>query len=84
MSIPSRVGATEFRANCLQIIDNIAVTRQPVTITKRGRPVATLNPIEQPAKTPFFGAMAGSVTGFDDPFSPVVEEEEWNVLNSAD
>jgi prevent-host-death family protein len=36
------VGATEFKAKCLAILDEVEQHGQPVTITKRGRPVAVL------------------------------------------
>ncbi|MBV8196511.1 MAG: type II toxin-antitoxin system prevent-host-death family antitoxin [Candidatus Eremiobacteraeota bacterium] len=29
------IGATEFKARCLELMDEVARTRQPLTITKR-------------------------------------------------
>ena len=40
------IGAGEFKAKCLQLIDEVAEHRQPVIITKRGQPVARLIPFE--------------------------------------
>lgn len=36
------IGASEFKARCLAIIDDVATTGSPVVIRKRGRPVAEL------------------------------------------
>lgn len=49
MSIKSRartVAAGAFKQGCLAILDDVARTHQPVVVTKRGRPVARVVPIE--------------------------------------
>jgi prevent-host-death family protein len=38
------VKASEFKARCLQILDEVAETREPVVITKRGKPICQLTP----------------------------------------
>lgn len=67
----AKVPAGEFKARCLQLIDQVAASGEALTITKRGRPVARLMPL--PATKPLFGAMAGSVIGQQDIVSPLVE-----------
>jgi prevent-host-death family protein len=42
------VSATEFKAKCLALLDEIEQRGEPITITRRGRPVAVLSP---PKKT---------------------------------
>jgi prevent-host-death family protein len=71
------VGAAQFKAECLRLIDEMGRDRQPVTITKRGRPVAVLTPIDPAPRRSLFGAMAGSVLRYDDPFEPAIEPSEW-------
>ena len=39
-----RLKATEFKAGCLAHLDEVARTGEPITITKRGRPVAQVIP----------------------------------------
>jgi len=34
--------ASEFKAKCLQLMDEVAATGEPIQITKHGKPVATL------------------------------------------
>ncbi|WP_205856489.1 type II toxin-antitoxin system Phd/YefM family antitoxin [Phytoactinopolyspora endophytica] len=72
----SSMPAGRFKAVCLKVLDEVAETRVPVTITKRGKPVARLVPVEQPA--PLFGALAGTVGRYDDLISPV--DDEWDAL----
>ena len=43
------VPAGEFKQKCLAIIDTVATTHEPVVISKRGKPVARLVPVESDA-----------------------------------
>ena len=75
--MPKSMGAAEFRNGCLQVLDQLAQDGEPVTITKRGRPVAVLTPIAAAPVRPLFGALKGSVSRYDDPFLPVTEPHDW-------
>ncbi len=46
------ISAAEFKAKCLKIMDEIARTRKPIVITKRGKPVAKLVPAELTPRKP--------------------------------
>jgi prevent-host-death family protein len=53
------ITATEFKAKCLALLDEIDEQGTTLTVTKRGRPVATIGPTrKKPWKSP-----AGSLTG---------------------
>jgi len=39
------ISASEFKAKCLKLLDRVARTRQPLTVTKRGKPVARVVPL---------------------------------------
>jgi prevent-host-death family protein len=61
------IGAGKFKDVCLKTLDEVAATRSPVVITKRGRPVAKLVPYSAPTKP---RGLAGSVLKeVGDPFS---------------
>jgi len=64
------VAAADFKANCLRLMDEVAQRRQPITITKRGKPVAKLVPIEAEA-IDLFGRMAGSIKICGDIINPI-------------
>lgn len=71
------VAAARFKADCLRLIDEMGHDRQPVTITKRGRPVALLTPIETNPPRSIIGAMKGSILRYDDPFAPATDPTDW-------
>jgi prevent-host-death family protein len=55
------VSATEFKAKCLAILDEVDDKGGTVTITKRGRPVAVLGPAKKPRRKSLLGAWVGKV-----------------------
>ena len=69
------MGATEFKAKCLRVINRMNKDREPVTITNRGRPVAVQAPGESPS---IIGAMRGSVLAYHDPFRPAADSSDWS------
>ena len=75
---PKMVPATQFKAECLRLIDEMNRDRQPVVITKRGRPVAVLAPVASDRPKSIIGALRGTVLHYEDPFSPAVEPDAWN------
>jgi antitoxin (DNA-binding transcriptional repressor) of toxin-antitoxin stability system len=56
-------------------MDEVAQQRQPIIITKRGKPVAKLVPIDE-EPTDLFGRMAGTATICGDIIGPI-EDVEW-------
>ena len=73
-----KINVTEFKAQCLKLFDEVAQTRVPIVITKRGKPVAKVVPIEEETPTSHFGYMAGTIEITGDIISPI--EEEWSAL----
>ncbi len=73
-----RMTATEFKAKCLDVMDQVKESGEPVEITKHGKPVALLTripPARQFAK-PGFAAGEARIVG--DILEPL--EVEWDVL----
>ncbi|MBI2377939.1 MAG: type II toxin-antitoxin system Phd/YefM family antitoxin [Deltaproteobacteria bacterium] len=46
------IGAAVFKAKCLAILDEVARTGRTVVVTKRGKPIARLAPVESSQKRP--------------------------------
>jgi prevent-host-death family protein len=42
------MSASQFKARCLAVLDEVASTGNPVIVTKRGKPVARVVPAEAP------------------------------------
>jgi prevent-host-death family protein len=72
------VKASEFKAKCLALMDQVARTGEPVLVTKNGKPVAELRPATgQRSKSPF-GLHKGSVVITGDIIAPL--EAEWESM----
>lgn len=65
--------AARFKATCLDVLDRVKRTRRSLIITKRGRPVAKLVPLEEKENN---APLAGSIVFQGDLISPV--DEAWN------
>ena len=70
----TEIGAGAFKSQCLKLLDNVALTRKSLVITKRGKAVARLVPM--PDTHSLFGAMSGSVMKAGDIVSPL--KNEWD------
>ena len=73
--------AGQFKVHCLKVMDEVQSKRQAVLITKRGKPVAKLVPVEQ-EKDDIFGFFKGkgTVKIKGDIVSPILTPEEWGSL----
>jgi prevent-host-death family protein len=69
------IPAGEFKARCLQLMEQVRTTRRPILITKRGKPVAQLVPVDEEIPS-LFGRMRGTVTVQGDIIGPT--GEKWN------
>jgi prevent-host-death family protein len=73
------MAAGEFKAKCLQVMDQVRSTRTPIVITKRGKPIAKLVPAEEYHSTAF-DSLKGKIEILGDIVSPVVPPEDWEAL----
>jgi prevent-host-death family protein len=71
--------AGAFKVHCLKVMDEVQSKRQAVVITKRGKPVAKLVPVEQ-EKDEIFGFFKGKGKILGDIVSPILTPEEWGAL----
>jgi prevent-host-death family protein len=74
------VPITDFKAHCLQLIEEVRQTGQGLVITKRGKPAARVLPPELPLKPKFVPGMFSDMGKIvDDIVSPL--DVEWEALN---
>jgi prevent-host-death family protein len=73
------IAAGKFKAHCLSMIEEVSATREPVLITKRGRPVAKLVAADKNADN-FIGRLEGIIQIVGDIESPVTPLEDWDAL----
>lgn len=67
------IAAGEFKAKCLELLDRVARDGDAIVVTKRGRPVAKVVPVEPRTRRP----LRGSVRYLSDIVEPI--GEEWTV-----
>ena len=65
------VSATELKARCSEVIERVASELRPVTVTKRGKPIARIVPIETPEAKSLVGYARGRLTVTGDLLQPI-------------
>ncbi len=74
-----KMAAGTFKANCLAVMDEVQAKHETVVITKRGKPVAKLVPLNTETDEIYnFLAGKGTITG--DVVSPAISPGEWGEL----
>ena len=71
------ISVSEFKAKCLGLIEQVDKTRQPLRITRHGRPVAELIPAGPERKRRFLGDMVGTGKIVGDIVSPIIDLDEF-------
>lgn len=69
------VPAGKFKATCLKLMDEISRTGEEIVITKHGRPVAKLVPVDADVARPTFGLLADQTAIYGDIVEPI--DEAW-------
>jgi prevent-host-death family protein len=72
------ISAAQFKAECLKLMDQVEKTREPIVITKHGRPVAQLSPVSSESGS-LFGYMKGSIKIEGDMSTP--SDVQWSALS---
>ncbi len=76
-----QISATEFKANCLAVVQRVQKTGKPIEITRYGKPVAEIVPPRpKKRKGSWLGFMAGTGTITGDIVGPSTDESEWDAL----
>lgn len=73
------IQASEFKAKCLALMDEVARTGKTIVVTKNGRPVAELRPYRAPRAKSLIGLHKGQLKILGDIISPV-GRELWKAL----
>ena len=73
--------ASEFKAKCLKLMDEVAETGEEILITKRGRAVAKLLPVRRRQGAPF-GLYRDQIRILGDIGAPI--DVEWDAESNPD
>jgi prevent-host-death family protein len=72
-----KIAAGAFKAKCLSLMDDVRATKRPLLITKRGKPVAKLVPVEEDDMDDFIGRLNGVFRVVGDIESAIEPPEAW-------
>jgi prevent-host-death family protein len=70
------ISISEFKAKCLVLIEQVHKTRQPLRLTRQGRPVAEVIPVGPDRNRRFAGDMVGTGKIVGDMVSAVIDTDE--------
>lgn len=77
------IAISKFKARCLALLDAVKVSGKPLLITRHGKPVARVIPVEGDAElsgSPI-GCMAGTARELADLVAPL--DVNWSALSAA-
>jgi len=75
------IAISEFKAKCLALLERVEKTKQPIRITRHGKPVAEVVPAAPMVdRAALMGSMRNSIKILGDIISPASDEDEWEAL----
>ena len=73
------IKASEFKAKCLALMDEVALTGETIRVTKHGKPIVELRSLKPEKPQSPFGWHKGQIKEHGDIMSPI-DVDEWDVL----
>ena len=74
-----KMAAGSFKAHCLAVMDEVQAKHETVVITKHGKPVAKLVPLNT-GTDEIYNFLVGKGAVIGDVVSPAISAEEWGAL----
>jgi len=75
-----QVAISEFKAKCLALLAEVQKTKQPILVTRRGKPVAEVSAPKPTENRDWMGSMKDRIQILGDIVSPASDESDWEVL----
>ena len=75
------VSISTFKAQCLQLLDEVNRTEEQLVVTRHGQLIAVINPFKADSPKKGFGIAKGSAKIVGDIVSPIGEPSDWEVLS---
>jgi prevent-host-death family protein len=71
------VSISEFKAKCLALLEQVRATREPIRVTRHGKPVAeVVPPTPTVDRSKWIGSLKDSMI-LGDIISPATDKDEW-------
>ena len=78
-----RIPISEFRQKCLALLPAMAESGAEIIITRRGKPLAVVSPINQGGSNTIYGLYSDGDIVYPDPTAPYYSNEEWDEIVDA-
>lgn len=80
-NVMKEIAISEFRAKCLAILEQVRLTKRPVRITRRGKPVAEVIPATgTQGRAEWLGSMKEKMEIVGDLVSPASVTPQWEAV----
>ena len=74
---------SQFRDQCLRLMDEINETGDALIVTKHGRPITIVGPARRD-KGSLWGFMKGTTRILGDIDSPAIPPDDWDIVSNPD
>ena len=74
------VQISTFKAQCLSLLDEVSRTKEGLTVTRHGKPLVVINPVENSKPRKGFGIAEGTIKIKGDIIEPVTDLSDWEVF----
>ena len=76
------IAISDFKAKCLSLLQQVSKTKEPIRVTRFGKPVADVVPPAevQVDRNAWIGSGHGTAKILGDIISPASDPEEWEAL----
>lgn len=71
------VKASEFKAKCLRLMDDVAADGETIVVTKNGTPIVRISPVRDKPRT-LYGVMKDTFVHIGDVETPL--DVEWDAM----
>lgn len=78
--VVKEVAISEFKAKCLDLLDQVQKSKKPIRVTRHGKPIAEVVPPTPDTLTDWVGSMHDTIEILGDIISPANEEGDWEAL----
>ena len=75
------ISISDLRANRFALLDQAQKTKEPLRITRFGKPIADVVPLAPVSVGDWIGSMKDRIEILGDIVSPVSESNDWNALS---
>ena len=76
-----KIQISTFQAECLRLLDKVGRTKESLTVTRYGKPLVVINPVEEHQPRKGFSIAKGTIEIKENIIEPATDLSDWEVLN---